>query len=78
MLSTPDGMAGVTIPLVNDKVDVAQYADAILTYCTDTARYERHCRLALMASQAFSGERMAQAYEQLYRRALNGKRSPTS
>jgi glycosyltransferase involved in cell wall biosynthesis len=78
MLSTPDGMAGVTIPLVNGKVDLAQYADAILTYCTDTARYDRDCGLALIASQAFSGERMAQAYEQLYRRALNSKRSPTS
>jgi len=78
MLSTPDGMAGVTIPLVNGKVDLAQYADAILTYCTDTARYDRDCGLALIASQAFSGERMAQAYEQLYRRALNDKRSPTS
>lgn len=78
MLSTPEGMAGVTIPLVNGKVDVAQFAAAILTYCTDTARHERDCGLAKIASQAFSGEAMALAYEQLYRRALNGMRNPTS
>jgi glycosyltransferase involved in cell wall biosynthesis len=76
MLSTPEGMAGVTIPLVNGKVDVAQFADAILTYCTDTARYDHDCGLALMASKAFSGEQMAQAYEKMYWRALKTKPGP--
>jgi glycosyltransferase involved in cell wall biosynthesis len=77
MLSTPDGMAGVTIPLVNGKINVPQFADVILTYCTDAARYSRDCGLALMASKAYSGEMMAEAYEQMYRRAINTRPDPT-
>jgi glycosyltransferase involved in cell wall biosynthesis len=76
MLSTPDGMAGMTLPLLNGQVDVQGFSEAILIYCNDTARYEHDSALARIASMSFSGEQMATSYEQLYRRALNSRKVP--
>ncbi len=78
MLTTPSGMAGVTIPLQDGCALSHAFAESILTYVHEPGLHLRHCELARQACKAFSPEAMANAYEAIYARALTTGPVPTS
>ena len=74
--STPRGMAGFTIPLLDGRPSPALFAEKILAYLHDPDLYEYHCATARDAYRSFRPEAMADAYEAVYARAW-GRSDPT-
>lgn len=75
MLATPEGTAGMAIPLQNGRVQPEAFAEAIVQYSHDPDLHLHHCRLARQAATKFSSLSMVTAYCDVYRRAL-AKQSP--
>jgi glycosyltransferase involved in cell wall biosynthesis len=78
MLTTPSGMAGVTVPLQDGCALPQAFAESILAYVNQPDIHLRHCELARQACKAFSPDAMANAYEAIYARALTTGPVPTS
>lgn len=70
MLSSPQGQAGMTIPLRDGKADPVAFADAIEQYINDPELLKTHQSHCTAAAAKFSWHDMVQAYINLYRQAL--------
>jgi glycosyltransferase involved in cell wall biosynthesis len=77
MLETPEGLAGQVIALNDGRVSPHDLAAALLRYLQDPDLLERHTLLASLAARKFDPIAMANAYVQVYRRALTTNASPT-
>ncbi len=75
MLSTPEGSAGLTIPLSHGQVPVQAFAEAILAYVENPQRHQHQRRLAGLAASKFSAQAMLDAYTKVYTAALAGAES---
>ncbi|MCT0218874.1 glycosyltransferase [Synechococcus sp. CS-1329] len=76
MLSTPEGSAGITIPLSHGRVPTQAFAEAILSYVEDPQQHQQHRRLAGLAAANFSAQAMLEAYTRIYDAALAEAESP--
>lgn len=70
MLSSPDGPAGMTIPLCNGKADARAFAEAIEHYISDPERLSEQRSHCAAAAAKFSWQGMLEAYMGLYESVL--------
>ncbi|MDM7936978.1 MAG: glycosyltransferase [Cyanobium sp. CZS 48M] len=70
MLTTPEGLAGMTIPLERGRVPTMAFAKAILAYVEDPGLLQQHRGLARLATGKFSAKSMLEAYGRIYDAAL--------
>ena len=66
MLTLNDKMAGMLIPLSDEKIDIYQLADKMIEFATDKNKYQQMCRTATDKSIEFSISAVADKYLHVY------------
>ncbi|MDM7255497.1 MAG: glycosyltransferase, partial [Paracoccus sp. (in: a-proteobacteria)] len=76
MLATPQGPAGMVVPLAAGRVDVGAFSDAIAALATDPLHLSRLADRARIAAERFEPAQMVRDYDTVYRETAKPQPTP--